>query len=706
MLHENHHKKFKSAFICGLLVIGIAPRLIFPQSLNSIRANNQIWGPGLDIILLIDVSFSAVPQNDDDHLSTHRAKLAELVVNNLKVFNNNSIGDRLAIIAFADTAVQVFPINGFYEVVGFYPALPRLINENYNSCIVGRHPNLYSLNRKKTNLVAALRFTRAKIEREHNTMEGAERERSRLIVLISDGIQDNTNEGGASRGSLVDREAIARSISDLLDQDPRVRLVFFHQPCKWKDIDSFEYALAPDWAKICKELSETFNGRLDYFAPDSISGKQIVAQQAFLKSRWAVMDTNDAIIDVQADAPFKLVRHESFYSLYGKIAFTGSKLPFDYLWVSIEADTFQVEDSQLQALSHHEIVLPSLRDRRSLVDSNLSLAIARQAFNVNLLDSEERILKILPIRGSLPLRGQESVTFVQVRNSDRTIISVDNSSGIAHAKIEYQEDTFLSELSYILAFLPLLVIAAILILAKVLAGLRLYFGLMKLGWEMHYSLERKSDGKKIFEDKRNFNGNVKIDIPDAFGEMVSAPPWIKVRPLGKNHLVIEKQIVSHSSAGQTKTHTTQTFLSENEKEISSNEFLYVLRAEPKEYVSDFGKEVEIGVRPYLRDGRGEVIFYNLKLRLTNAGFRRIVSSWFDYEGVMCPVEKLVSFLGILTAGAIVWQRAFDPLVFELYPVHFYIKAVLVLFCVFPIGILKPGYLMRILFSIKTELDKG
>lgn len=715
MSHEN------IVAICGVLVLCTATSLIFSQPITTFPNNKQIWGPGLDVILLIDVSLSSAPQSDTDHLSTYRTAFAEGIVNNLKTFSNNSIGDRLAVIAFADSAVQVFPENGSYGVIGFYPALLKHVKEHYHDCISGKHRQLASLNRRKTNLIAALQFTQGKIKRDRALMEGAERDRSVLVVLISDGIQDNTNESDGNRSDLVDHDVIARSINNLLLQDPRVRMVFFHQPCKWKDINTSEYALTQQWTKVCNALSETYRGRLQYFAADTILGAQNIIHRALMNSRWA--DTTP--IYVQIEAPFKLIGHGSFYSLYGKVTFTVPELAVDYLWVSIETETFKVNDNQLQSFSYEEIVLPSLRDRRSSgnrIVSDLSLVIFRQTSNLNLPDSGERILKILPLRASLPSRGHEFVKFIQVKDSNQTVISVDNNPEIALAKIEFLDDVFLSALGSILSYLPFLIIAAlVIVLLKLLAGSRLYFGLVKLGWKIQYSVERKNLTKKdnddTTEDQDNrgspekFNGSVKIDILDALGRMVSAPPWIKVRPLGKKHFIVEKQIVSHSSTGQAKTHTTQTFLSNNEKELSSNEFFYVLKAEPKEYVSHFKKEVEIGVHPYLQDGKGKPIFYNLKLEYfpvtgAIAKLQRIFSSWFDYEGAMCPIEKFICFWGILTAVAIVWQRACDPLVFELHPADFYIKAVFVLLCIVPIGILKPGYLVRILFSIKTALAKG
>ena len=142
----------------------------------------------LSVILLIDLSESTFPGPNDTLKKRLNPGILESVV---KAVKTSGQCDKIAVMVFADRAARLLPTSSFYAHVSSTEA-----NKIETMLASWNYPQVRSLKRNVTNIASAFQFVKDEMGRELDHDDNPAH--SRLVLMISDGVNDPANENTAS----------------------------------------------------------------------------------------------------------------------------------------------------------------------------------------------------------------------------------------------------------------------------------------------------------------------------------------------------------------------------------------------------------------------------------------------------------------------------------------------------------------------------
>lgn len=240
----NPHVLFKSILVIAILFVVILLLSLLSQEIFTNSSQTIINDDGLDVILLIDLSYSSNPQ-DGDVLSSYRIRVIKQIVTKLRDYHDR--GDKVGVMVFADIVCQVLPPEGeLLTPFGLGQGAPQNIVGIVNECGNGQHPCMRQLDRNKTDITAALRSIYNKI-----TNRAVRPNKPRLVYIVSDGINDPDpfNRVVDVYNTLHDEQNIKFCISDL-QEEANTQVAMFQLPVEAQSPDSLRYCLKQQWEEL------------------------------------------------------------------------------------------------------------------------------------------------------------------------------------------------------------------------------------------------------------------------------------------------------------------------------------------------------------------------------------------------------------------------------------------------------------------------
>lgn len=232
----------------------------------------------LSVLVLVDFSESTFPGSAD---TLKRRLNLGIVESAVKAVKTSGHCGKIAVMAFADRAVRLLPTASFYMQVSSAEA-----NKIEMTLAGWNHPALRSLKRNVTDIASALQFVKDEIGRELDHDDNPAH--PRLVLVISDGVNDPQNENAAPENNLTNKPDIDTAVR-LLKIKANVQVAMLQLPTAGR---MGEYALQKDWEEIL--------GAPYYWKAKSLNEIEGVIKQGMAHSR----EVNTKIVTVTAQSEF------------------------------------------------------------------------------------------------------------------------------------------------------------------------------------------------------------------------------------------------------------------------------------------------------------------------------------------------------------------------------------------------------------------
>lgn len=649
--HINPLVLTKSILVIAILFIVILLLSLLSQEIFTNSSKTIINDDGLDIILLIDLSYSSNPQ-DRDILSPYRIRVIEEIIKNLR--DHHDRGDKIGVMVFADNVCQVLPANEFFTPFGYGQATSQNIIDIVKKCGNGQHPCMRQLDRNKTDITATLKSIYSK-----NTNEAVQPNKPRLAFIVSDGINDPDpfNRVVNVYDSLYDKQNIKFCISHL-QEGANTQITMFQLPVEAQSPDSLRYCLTQQW----KELL----GSKYLLAPTSTKGMPEFITRAFTDFRLF----NSKKIEVGISTPFMFTDD----SLDGEIVFKVPELAAKrYYEITIDVDSIIWESTRPPQKNFLNLIAA---EKELLKKQNIKLHSGNECpvkFSIALpqlseIQSDSLAYIMFKVRVE-----QEAMDFVSGDTSKIKTWRKATGPNIAMLKVKLQKEVNIWTWTKPIFFIGIL-IAFMCLLCKVLPYLRFHYGLLNALGTIQISTTDpnldfvEADVKELKKGKigveRNFNGKIRIRFKDKKEELYQGHLYF--RPFGsKNldglliHTNLKTVIVVENEIRYGEY--PQTFLEINGKEKTCHE--ENLLPEDRAIIiseEEFEKKdaVRLVIHPQVMNQQGrDKRYYRISInvpenpstvRSVGKKILRKISSYLNFENrdSRCKIEKFGKILSL------------------------------------------------------------